>query len=894
MMKKSFQGLKEKGWVVYLLYTLLFLMVAAAAFSYFYLQEKTFISNVDGYFQYYKALIYYHRYLNGLFTDLFVEHQLAIPQFDLHMGEGSDILSALYYTIGDPIAALVAFVPEEQIYHFYDITIVLRIYLSGMAFLALLRYTRKTSLTAQLAGALVYDFSYWMLLSQSKDIYFLNPTIYFPLVIFGVEKIIKEKKPFVLLLGVFLSAISNFYFFYMIALLTVIYVLIRLPLHYGRRIGEMVKDLGTIALFSVLGTGMAAVTVMPVAYALLSNSRIGLDYGVHQFYPIIYYERMLNVFLSKDDPYWLCMGFVGPCLLSLALSLKQIKKDPLLFSLNVVTTLMICLPVFGKVLNGMSYVSNRWSFAIGLVIAYSFSSKWEEFKDHKLFLISAVFLVFAWAVAFPLSREVRVLVPIVLTLFFLLIDSMEVSVSGFDLKQLVLLGLVVLNILYNADYVYSYRGRQRTSIVIDYDTAESILTDSEAYAMKMNVSDEDFYRYSGSDLRHNVAILNETNTTSYYFSIANPNVSEYRNKLGVNEYLNFMYKQYDDRAALHTLANVRYFITEKGENTLIPYGFIYERSFDHYDLYRNVNALPFGYTYTEVISKGLWDSLNEVEKQEAMQKAIVLDKGKSAIALSSKSMDYTLSLNKDVEEKDDEFLVKKDGAGLDLKFSGLENSEYYLILEDLSFDDGNSYYEDKGTDTFVHVKAGTVSKSAEYHTNDYQFYNGKNDYCIYLGFNEKALDTVSLTFDKAGTYSFSKIEVVCERMNHYAQDLEGLKETCLKDVEFGVNTFSGNIDVKKDGTYLLVSVPYSKGWKAKVDGEDAEVLKANECYMALKLNKGSHSISFEYHTPLLLIGAIVSALSFVLSIAALVVFSRKRKTMKDVVQAIGSETYGNE
>lgn len=99
----------------YLLYSLLFILISLVTFSYFYLQKKTFISAVDGYYQYYKALIYYHRYLNDIISTLVHDKYFVISQFNFHIGEGSDILSALYFTIGNPIAALVAFVPEKYI-----------------------------------------------------------------------------------------------------------------------------------------------------------------------------------------------------------------------------------------------------------------------------------------------------------------------------------------------------------------------------------------------------------------------------------------------------------------------------------------------------------------------------------------------------------------------------------------------------------------------------------------------------------------------------------------------------------------------------------------------------------------------------------------------------------
>ena len=870
--------INQKRWFLFHAYTVLFSLMSVIIFSYFYLSGKTFISTVDGVSQYYKTLIYYHRYLLDILSNLFRNHQLIVPQWEFHLGEGADILAAMYHTIGDPIAAFVMFVPEEYVYLFYDLTIVLRIYLSGLCFLVLCQYLKKGNLFGRLAGAMVYDFCYWMLLSQSNDIYFLNPTICFPLVILGVEKVLKERRPLILVLAVFYSAICNFYFFFMIVILTILYVLIRLIFIHGMDFKGIFSDILYIGVYAILGTALGAVTALPVGYALLSNNRLSVDYGVHLLYPILYYERILNIFLSKDDPYWLCMGFASPCLISFVLSLRQFKKDKFAFVLNLLTTVMICIPFCGKVLNGFSYVSNRWCFAIALVVAYTLTVKWDELKENRLSQLIMIFMAFAWAFAFPMSREVRIFIPICICLFFFIIANidMDLSISGFDLRQFVLLGLVLLSILYNADYVYSYRGRQRTNLVLSRKEAEEIHISSEAYAMKANVNDEGFYRYSGSDLTNNIAILNETYTTSYYFSIANPNVSDYRNKLGIDEYLNYYYYEYDARGALHTLANVRYYITKEDYEGIIPYGFSYDRSFDGYHLYRNENDLPFGYTYDKSISYEKWDRLNSIEKQEAMLKAVVTEGGKDDVVLLSKVIDHTTVPDEHVEVKDKTFKINKDKSSVTLHFNGLPESEYYLVMNGIRFDDGVNYYQDKLTDTQLDIFAGDQHKIAEYHTSDYQFYNGKDSYSVFLGYYEEPISEIVVEFYRTGTYEFEEFEVICAQMSEYEKDIEKLGRDVIDEVSFSVNQINGIIDLDHD-SYLVLSVPYSEGWKAYVDGSEFELLKANECYMGLKLSSGKHEIQLKYHTPLLKAGTLISIAACAVLVFDLVWRKKKEK-----------------
>ena len=81
-----------------------------------------------------------------------------------------------------------------------------------------------------------------------------------------------------------------------------------------------------------------------------------------------------------------------------------------------------------------------------------------------------------------------------------------------------------------------------------------------------------------------------------------------------------------------------------------------------------------------------------------------------------------------------------------------------------------------------------------------------------------------------------------------AERLEALQEDVLENVSFGTNSVSGTISLEED-KLLCVSLPYSQGWTAYVDGEPSEILQANTMYMALALEAGEHTIEFKYETP---------------------------------------------
>ena len=70
----------------------------------------------------------------------------------------------------------------------------------------------------------------------------------------------------------------------------------------------------------------------------------------------------------------------------------------------------------------------------------------------------------------------------------------------------------------------------------------------------------------------------------------------------------------------------------------------------------------------------------------------------------------------------------------------------------------------------------------------------------------------------------------------------------------------GNVQAAEAGT-LFTSIPYDKGWKVTVDGQERKGRKVLDAFFGLDLPAGSHEIRLEYHPPGLKAGAAVSAIS---------------------------------
>ena len=75
---------------------------------------------------------------------------------------------------------------------------------------------------------------------------------------------------------------------------------------------------------------------------------------------------------------------------------------------------------------------------------------------------------------------------------------------------------------------------------------------------------------------------------------------------------------------------------------------------------------------------------------------------------------------------------------------------------------------------------------------------------------------------------------------------------------------------------VFFSVPYDEGWAATVNGEKAEIVKANIGFMAVKVPSGVSEIVFSYSTPYLYTGILISA-SFLLLLIVYIIISLSYK-----------------
>lgn len=873
----------------YLLYTAVFACTAALVFVPFIREGKSFIWQPDGLKQHYLSLAYYGEYLREIVQNLFVEHKFQIPMWDMNIGYGSDILLTLhYYVLGDPLNLLSVFVPAEKTEYLYGMLILLRIYLSGIAFSSYAFYHKKSK-SGTMIGMLLYCFSGYALYAGVRHPYFTNPMIYLPFLLIGIDQIFKKKKPYLFIASVAVSAASNFYFFYMLCIFMFLYAIFRyFMVEKSFKITLVFTWLLKFVAFFAIGVMLAAPIFVPVVFKMLAAQRLGVNNYIPVLFPLTYYGKALYGFVGCVIPSsWNAMGYTPVALFSVFVLWMKKKKYPELKIGFLLLSVFICIPYIGHVFNGFSYVTVRWIWGYSMLIAYIVTCAFPYFselgKREKVWTATGM-LFWILASGFVVRIGLKKTWSIAVCIFILSVILMcwcFIHIKRKKIFQMGILGITIGGIFLNGISCYQRDFKSEDNYVNEFaDRSGGWTLLSEAPSNSIKESHGEYYRYDQYNTKeiNNVSMIQKKCGTQFYFSMSDSNISAFMREMYFNSSSDYNFNNQDGRSILEALASVRYFVIKDGEQGYLPYGYTKQNGDTvlngvKYIAYENENALPIGVTFDRYIPRQEYEKMNVLQKQEALLQGVVVEEanvGKSNLDFSYEEVPYTITFGEGVTQKQENtFEVKKKNAEITLSFQGQEESETYLILQGL-------HYEGSGTMFNIHVTGEMLAKDILYRKESERSYCGMHDFLCNVGYRKEAQNKITVVFPVKGTYTMEQLQVACQPMGNISSYTAKLKEDTMEQVTFGTNSMKGRIKLAEP-KILFLTIPYSKGFRAYVDGEEWEIKQADTMYMALELESGEHQIELKYTTPYLKTGIVLMILG-ILCVAGLVVFDNKRKT----------------
>lgn len=881
---------------LFLTYTILFAILCMIVFYPFFTNHLSLIwgrSGEDGTSQHLASLLYYGDYIRTFFSNL-IHGNFQFPMWNNSIGFGSDILTTLnYYAIGDPLNIVYVFANKANASYLYTFMTLFRAYLVGISFIIFGCYFKKNPYGI-LIGSFTYIFSGVFLNYAIRHPFFLNPMIYLPLLIIGVEKIYRKEKPYLFTIMVAISAMSNFYFFYMLTAVAVIYALIRFPVY---KEAGFFKTLGRFAGWYILGLGLSMILLLPVIIAFMGNARSssGVNYFSIFLYQRKYYQSLILQSIGFHLPgrgtslNFIALAYCGGIVLLLKKSKERFPYKASLI-LGVVFTLF---PIFAYVLHAFSYPMNRWHFALAFIIGAVLMEVYEDLLNLTLLqkigiVLGIIFYYMAYKRYAEGALDVKyAAIILILTAVVLFVVNEIPFMSKFHLNHLLLLGLTCFSVSFAGFGHYSTRLSTVIDSYVSFDEAYDLLGEQEDSLFRSaNIKVNQLDRVDAmNEPIPNWGIIRNIPTTSNYYSITDKNISDSLENLGLNQYqYKFKFKKLDMREGLLNLYHTKYIIINKLNGAKIPNGYKLIKSDDTHSLYENKNIVPFGYTYNTYVTEKDFEKANAVQREQTItQNAVISDTSDIASASLQKSSIANDLTTHDISTNFYYHKTKKKGKLVQIKVpKEYFNDQCYIYLQNVHMIPSNSgrnhiLYTGKNNTRFRVGIAGHTSTifNAE---EDSIYEIGNRNYLLEVNTNNIKKDqkyvTLSIIMSRSATYKIGKISVVQINSKKQAAALNALKNNPhLTDISYdGANHFSGNIKTTDD-RILCIPFAYSKGWKATDNGKSVKVIKVNGMFCGIVLKSGTHNIKLNYTTPGLKIGACISLISLII----LIVISRSRK-----------------
>ena len=273
---------------------------------------------------------------------------------------------------------------------------------------------------------------------------------------------------------------------------------------------------------------------------------------------------------------------------------------------------------------------------------------------------------------------------------------------------------------------------------------------------------------------------------------------------------------------------------------------------DRYLVYKNPNSFPIAFGVNELVTNLQLDFNHAVKNQNNILNSME-------------------GIQKDQENYVDYFKP--------LAFSAIETEN--LVAEDVNKEKGTAVYkrEDSSMEAIVRYHI-TPQTDLTYYFFAPDSLNSEIDYSILLNgqwfsHSKKNMQRQlwQIADNSAGEetvleFRFRSDKVDLSHVGLYRLDVDQIQKVLEKRKAQGlqVEKFSnthivGSVDITDDSQFMMTSIPYSAGWKVKVDGKDVPTSKTWNSLLSFPITSGQHKVEFVFSQKGTLLGLILSLIS---------------------------------
>ena len=738
---------------------------------------------------------------------------------------GGTLFGAFFYYLSSPLNILLLFVSKSNIINFMNFLIILKLSLSGLTMYLFLKKKFQKDDIVTLLFSLCYSLMGYNI-SYTINIFWLDIVFLAPLVLIGLENILDNKKPTIYMVTLFLSILSNYYLAYSLCIFIVIYYVYELLIRYNLKTDKkiIIRKIFELIIPSLL-IGLTCSFFLIPCYLESSNYGRGMDFlnyfKINFDYLSIFPKMYLGtsggeiVTTSLYSPNIYC-GIITLPLVYLYLVNKDIAKKERKYTLLVL--ILLFLPCIS---HGLNFAVHLFTSPLGFNYRFSF-------------LLCLFMIVIAYKSLLNLNISLKKIIIYLVIYLLITIDiiiCMEFNI--FDhftfINYYCLLISVILLLVYfilffkNKKNIVTYISIIELVINVFICMSTIPLFDRNIfdnyYFNKDNTSISDYRIYNNAAITYGDNLLYKNRDIALNFSTDNYRKKELYSNTHIDKFNNHF-------SIMDDLLSVKYVFMEK-KNNINNYKKIdsgYSRN-KKYNLYMNPDALSIGY-----MIKNKCNNIKSKNKKFLYDQSI---------------------LNCLIDEENDYYKEIEPNKGKNINTYDILDNDVYVIYIEKDVEDSDYYNK------YFNIDKKDMILSRRY--TKYQLFivrNNKDNFKLKIKNINK--------MDKVQVFYYDK-KSVDEKIDILAKE--------QLDYKIYKNSVKGTI--KTDGGILMLTIPYEKGFSIYVDGKKTPYYEVMDTFIGIDLTKGKHEIVIKYKQPGLLIGIVVSVISFIMSIIYLIWFNKK-------------------
>lgn len=751
--------------------------------------------------------------------------------------------SALYaYYLASPFNWLIGLVSPNHILEIMSVFIVVKTALCGFTFAFYLsKHFHTKKLTIATLSVFYALSSYFC--AFSWNLMWLDCLFLLPIIILGLERLVKENKCYLYCISLGFAILSNYYIAIMICIFCVLYYFVMLYIDEAKKDFAYYKmRFKNFALFSLLAGGFAAITVLPAYYALSSTASGEFEFPktIITYFSVMdmLSRSLINVdaaIFSAHDPNLYCTVAVFLLVPLFALNPK-IKFRDKVAKLSLLAFMLISFNTnfLNYIWHGFHYPNSlpcRESFLyIFLILAISY----EALINIREITRKQLAATFTGAIALILLIEklyvkqdyssLIIYVSIIFLLFYLVVITLFRS-NKYKQNFVAYLLLVIVAAEAFINTEETGIGTCTRSLYLNDNKPIENLIDA---AKK---SDDSFYRTEKYDRRtKNDAAWHNYYGASTFSSTASAGLSKYYGSLGFEESTN-AYAYYGHTPLTEAMFSIKYVISN---NFLAENDFITQfAQSENYYLYKNNYTLPLAFMMPgNVITDWNNSDPNPFEVQNNLVNTLIPNSDK----MYTRLMVDTLGTDNSISVRTDLHLFIYVTTSLD------------AVTISITDNTGKITSKNYNSMTHMHIlDLGNIAAGSK----------------VTISPADNKVSSIQLY---AYQFDESVFKNAFNKLNETTMELETFKETYLK----------GSIDVKENGM-LYTSIPYDKGWSVYVDGKKVKTISFKKALLAINLDSGHHTIEFKYKPVGFTKGILITSLSVIVFLAIVIADYMKKK-----------------